>query len=96
MLGRALLALALGAALVAGGGPASAAARTDGGTPPLVVHTEEGAVRGTMEEGYRLFQDIPFAAPPVGDLRFRPPAPVASHASTAGTSRVPGAPDSNR
>jgi para-nitrobenzyl esterase len=40
------------------------------------VHTEDGAVRGTLEEGYRLFQGIPFAAPPVGDLRFRPPAPV--------------------
>jgi para-nitrobenzyl esterase len=40
------------------------------------VRTEDGAVRGTMENGYRLFQGIPFAAPPVGDLRFRPPAPV--------------------
>jgi para-nitrobenzyl esterase len=40
------------------------------------VHTEDGAVRGTPEEDHRLFQGIPFAAPPVGDLRFRPPAPV--------------------
>jgi para-nitrobenzyl esterase len=40
------------------------------------VQTEDGAVRGTLEEGYRFFQGIPFAAPPVGDLRFRPPAPV--------------------
>ncbi|MGY1704252.1 carboxylesterase/lipase family protein [Geodermatophilus sp. SYSU D00697] len=72
-LGRALLALALTAASMAGGGPALAA---PGGGPPLVVRTEDGALRGTLEEGHRLFQGIPFAAPPVGDLRFRPPAPV--------------------
>ncbi len=77
LLGRALLSLGLGAALAAGGGPALAASGTaPGGKPPLVVHTEDGAVRGTLEEGHRLFQGIPFAAPPVGDLRFRPPAPV--------------------
>jgi para-nitrobenzyl esterase len=72
-LGRALLSLGLSTGLVAGGGPALAA---PGGEPPLVLHTEDGAVRGTLEEGHRLFQGIPFAAPPVGDLRFRPPAPV--------------------
>ncbi|GAA4286894.1 carboxylesterase/lipase family protein [Georgenia daeguensis] len=77
LFGRALLGLGLGAALLAAGGPASAGADDDGGAePPLVVHTEDGAVRGTMEEGHRLFQGIPFAAPPVGNLRFRPPAPV--------------------
>jgi para-nitrobenzyl esterase len=80
-LGRALFSLGLGAALVAGGGtalaaPGAAPGVAAGGEPPLVVHTEDGAVRGTLEEGYRLFQGIPFAAPPVGDLRFRPPAPV--------------------
>ncbi len=66
-LGRALLSLGLGAALVAGGGTALAApGAAAGGEPPLVVHTEDGAVRGTLGEGYRLFQGIPFAAPPVG------------------------------
>jgi para-nitrobenzyl esterase len=58
---------------MASGGPASAASS---GEPPLVVPTADGAVRGTLEEGYRRFQGIPFAAPPEGDLRFRPPAPV--------------------
>jgi para-nitrobenzyl esterase len=76
-LGRALLSLSLGAALVAGGGSALAAPGTPaGGEPPLVVDTEDGAVRGALEEGSRRFQGIPYAAPPVGDLRFRPPAPV--------------------
>ncbi|WP_448609024.1 carboxylesterase/lipase family protein [Geodermatophilus sp. URMC 60] len=76
-LARALLSLGLGAALVAGGGPVLAApGAAAGGEPPLVVPTEDGAVRGTVEEGSRLFQGIPYAAPPVGDLRFRPPAPV--------------------
>jgi para-nitrobenzyl esterase len=76
-LGQALFSLGLGAALVAGGGQALAApGAPPGGEPPLVVHTEDGPVRGAPAEGSRLFQGIPYAAPPVGDLRFRPPAPV--------------------
>ncbi|MGY1720987.1 carboxylesterase/lipase family protein [Blastococcus sp. SYSU DS0552] len=73
---RSLLAVAAGAALTAG---ALAAAGPAGAAPdpaPLVVPTTEGAVEGTSTGNYRLFQGIPFAAPPVGELRFRPPAPA--------------------
>ena len=42
-----------------------------------VVCTQSGQVQGTVEGGYRFFRGIPFAAPPVGDLRWRPPAPPA-------------------
>jgi para-nitrobenzyl esterase len=76
---RSLLAVATGAALTAG---ALAAAAPAGAAPgprdpaPLVVQTTEGAVEGTAPGDYRLFQGIPYAAPPVGDLRFRPPAPA--------------------
>ncbi|MGY1828488.1 carboxylesterase/lipase family protein [Blastococcus sp. SYSU DS0541] len=73
---RSLLALGLGTALTAG---ALAAAAPAGAAPdgaPLVVQTTEGAVAGTAADGYRLFEGIPYAAPPVGDLRFRPPAPA--------------------
>ncbi|MGH3931783.1 MAG: carboxylesterase/lipase family protein [Pseudonocardiaceae bacterium] len=41
-----------------------------------VVATDAGPVRGTVAEGYRLFQGIPFAAPPVGELRWVDPQPV--------------------
>ncbi|WP_155361318.1 carboxylesterase/lipase family protein [Acrocarpospora macrocephala] len=41
-----------------------------------VVRTDAGAVRGTVAADHRTFQGIPFAAPPVGALRWRAPQPV--------------------
>src|SRR5689334_9342430 len=35
-----------------------------------------GAVSGTVENGISMFKGIPFTAPPVGDLRWKAPAPV--------------------
>ncbi|UDY35332.1 carboxylesterase/lipase family protein [Dermatobacter hominis] len=42
----------------------------------VVVTTTHGALRGEWRGGVARFAGIPFAAPPVGDLRFRPPAPA--------------------
>lgn len=42
---------------------------------PIVV-TTHGQVRGTTLEGTHSFRGIPFAAPPVGSLRSRPPVPA--------------------
>ncbi len=42
----------------------------------LRVQTREGKVQGIAGRGVREFNGIPFAAPPVGALRFAPPAPV--------------------
>jgi para-nitrobenzyl esterase len=44
---------------------------------PLTVHTDAGAVRGREHDGLRSWRAIPYAAPPVGDLRLRAPQPVA-------------------
>lgn len=42
-----------------------------------VVRTTKGAVRGIDADGVRVFKGIPFAAPPVGPLRFTPAVPAA-------------------
>ena len=39
--------------------------------------TESGDVEGVMESGLAVFRNIPFAAPPFGARRFRPPQPPA-------------------
>lgn len=40
-----------------------------------VVETKYGRVQGLEEDGLRVFRGVPFARPPVGGLRFRPPRP---------------------
>ena len=41
-----------------------------------VVETTNGKLAGSEEEGIAVFRGVPYAAPPVGDLRWRPPEPV--------------------
>ena len=45
-------------------------------TDPALARTAAGMVRGVVESDHRLFAGIPYAAPPVGPLRFQPPAPA--------------------
>jgi para-nitrobenzyl esterase len=40
------------------------------------VRVEGGVIEGIPADGLTIYRAIPFAAPPVGDLRWRPPQPV--------------------
>jgi para-nitrobenzyl esterase len=43
-----------------------------------VVRVDSGQLQGAVEDGVVSYKGVPFAAPPVGDFRWRPPQPVAS------------------
>jgi para-nitrobenzyl esterase len=59
------------ASLLFGGIAAPAA---NAGSPVVIV--ESGKVRGVVSGGLEIFKGIPYAAPPVGKLRWRAPQPV--------------------
>jgi para-nitrobenzyl esterase len=63
-------------ALLTACGPKEKASMTE---QTLIRDTQSGPVRGTWadaEQSIAAFRGIPFAKPPIGDLRWRPPAPV--------------------
>jgi para-nitrobenzyl esterase len=45
-------------------------------TQSCIVSTKHGKLQGSMENKLVIFKGIPFAAPPVGNLRWMPPQPV--------------------
>ena len=46
------------------------------------VLTESGTISGVSANGLSVYKGVPFAAPPVGDLRWRPPMPAARWTGT--------------
>jgi para-nitrobenzyl esterase len=46
-------------------------------TPPSPVVTKTGLVQGVAEKDLTVYKGIPFATPPIGDLRWRAPQPAA-------------------
>ncbi len=66
------------AATVTGVGAAASMAGPP--SPAQVVQTANGSVRGVVSDSYRVFNGIPYAEPPVGQLRWQPPQPAAAWA----------------
>jgi para-nitrobenzyl esterase len=50
--------------------------------PPPVLKTPAGALQGAEQDGVRRFLGIPYAQAPVGELRWRPPRPLAPWSGT--------------
>lgn len=67
------LSAGLALALVATVGLGSASASSS-----RVVQTTAGTVQGVAKSNHRVFNGIPYAAPPVGNLRWKPPQPAAA------------------
>ena len=48
---------------------------TAGAQNAAPVKVEQGLLQGVSQDGLRIYKGVPFAAPPVGDLRWRAPQP---------------------
>ncbi len=55
----------------------SASAQADSHADGPVVRIDAGQLRGSIDDGATVFRGIPYARPPVGELRWRPPMQAA-------------------
>ena len=58
------------------------------GGDPLTLRTPQGEVHGTATAVTRQFLGVPFAAPPVGDLRWQAPQPASNWSTTLEAAKV--------
>ena len=66
------------AATFLGAGAGSAIASPASASANPIVRTDDGLVRGATGAGVSSFLRMPYAAPPTGNLRWRPPQPAAA------------------
>lgn len=53
-----------------------------------IIRVDGGALRGVSADGVTSFKGVPFAQPPVGPMRWRPPAPAAAWSGVRDASHV--------
>jgi para-nitrobenzyl esterase len=58
------------------------------GLPKKTVNTKYGPVTGYIANGAAVFKGIPYAAPPIGPLRWRPPEPAAAWKEPLDATRI--------
>ncbi len=75
--GTVVIAVGAIAAAIVSCAPQAPAARPRASRPALVISVADGRVRGKQAGSTDEFLGIPYAAPPVGPLRWRPPQPPA-------------------
>ncbi len=63
-------------AVTAGAGVWSATAATTTTAAPPMVRVAQGTLQGQLKDGLDEYFGIPYAAPPVGQLRWKPPQPA--------------------
>lgn len=69
-------ALLIGGAILALAGTADAQRAAGAAADPTLARTDKGAVRGVVRDGVREFKGIPYAAAPIGERRWKLPAPA--------------------
>jgi para-nitrobenzyl esterase len=73
----AVSAVSVAAAVLAASAGGAVASPVSGGANP-VVRIDGGLIRGVSVTGVNSFLGLPYAAPPTGKLRWRPPQPASS------------------
>ncbi len=61
---------------VAANPAASAAAQGQAAAPNVILKTPSGPIKGVVEDGIGIYRGIPYAEPPLGELRFAPPQDI--------------------